>query len=611
MIKRLLPFSLAMLLLGTPTIEAQETDSNSDNTAAATIDGNSEAAATANETANSEEPAAAEEAIPATIPGNEGTVGTTAVADIPQNEGGQATDTAAPSEQPKRRWKLLSGRSNIFDIDGYMRVRGNIYHNLDLGNEASRFSKGPSGESTSASMDMRLRLEPTLNITQFLRIAATFDVLDNVVFGSNPSGDATMLSHTQSDSFFADAIKVRRLWMEGDFFNGRLRVLAGRMPSHFGLGMYFNDGNCLDCDASNSADRLQIIVDLDAVTIAPTFDWISSGLNNPYTVASDQPLDFDNVDDAYEVSIQVGRRHTPQEILDLTSAGNTVIDWGAVPIWRHQARGVKSSYDPSTGTLADAYYRTDANAFVLDAWVGIYSEQLSLEIEGLFLYGKYKVENDLVDPQRTALQWGFALEGHYRPKQLNRKLDVSLITGLASGDDADGFGFNDSESQAGNGDQTVNNFQFNPSYHVDMILFRQLVGTVTDAFYIKPTVSYLFTPHFGGAAGVLYGQALHAESTPSGERSPLGVEINAELFFRSDGVIGVEGFDYPWGRSTKRLKGDTKSQPTRGGVIGSLSYGLLFPLKGWRNPNLSVTDDDERDPETMVHAFLLRLGVVF
>ncbi len=601
MIKKILPTScLFALLLGAMPLNAAPTDGASDNFDAASEEAlTTETAPTAESAATSAEVTLAKEE-----EAKEMATGDAASEESAAKEGEEATP-------PKKRWRLLAGRSDIFDLDGYMRVRGNIYHNLDLGNEASRFSKGPSGESTSASFDMRLRLEPVINITQFIRVAATFDVLDNVVFGSNPAGDATMLSHTQGDSFLADAIKVRRLWLEADFFSGHLRVIAGRVPSHFGLGMYYNDGNCLDCDLSDAADRIQLVIDLDVISIAPTFDMISSGLANPYNINSDQPLDFDNVDDAFEFSLQLGRRHTQQEIAELTGAGKMLVDWGAAPIFRHQARAVKSTYNAATGSLSDAYYRTDANTYALDAWVGFYSEQLSLELEGLFLYASYKVENDEVDTKRTALQWGFAFEGRYRPKQLARKLEVSLIAGVASGDDSKGFGFNDPDSQAGAGDTSVNNFQFHPSYHVDMILFRQLVGTVTDAFYIKPSVSYLFTDHFGGMAGVLYGQALYANSTPSREKSPLGVEINVELFFRSDGVVGVEGFDYPWGRNVKRISGETKSQPAKGGVIGSLSYGLLFPLKGWRNPNLSVLDEDERDPETMVHAFLARVGVVF
>ena len=35
-------------------------------------------------------------------------------------------------------------------------------------------------------------------------------------------------------------------------------------------------------------------------------------------------------------------------------------------------------------------------------------------------------------------------------------------------------------------DRTVDNFRFHPDYHIDQILFREIIGTITDAIYIRP-----------------------------------------------------------------------------------------------------------------------------
>src|SRR5690606_18189272 len=40
--------------------------------------------------------------------------------------------------------------------------------------------------TTLLSMNMRLRLDPTLNVSDDIRIRSTVDVLDNLVFGSTP-----------------------------------------------------------------------------------------------------------------------------------------------------------------------------------------------------------------------------------------------------------------------------------------------------------------------------------------------------------------------------------------------------------------------------------------
>ena len=35
-------------------------------------------------------------------------------------------------------------------------------------------------------------------------------------------------------------------------------------------------------------------------------------------------------------------------------------------------------------------------------------------------------------------------------------------------------------------DRTVDNFRFHPDYRIDRILFREIIGTVTDAVYLRP-----------------------------------------------------------------------------------------------------------------------------
>jgi hypothetical protein len=55
----------------------------------------------------------------------------------------------------------------------------------------------------------------------------------------------------------------------------------------------------------------------------------------------------------------------------------------------------------------------------------------------------------------------------------------------------------------------VRNFRFNPAYRVDLILWREILQGVTDAFYLKPT----FTGRSGGArppGAVVYSRAMYA-----------------------------------------------------------------------------------------------------
>ena len=43
-------------------------------------------------------------------------------------------------------------------------------------------------------------------------------------------------------------------------------------------------------------------------------------------------------------------------------------------------------------------------------------------------------------------------------------------------------------------DHTVDNFRFHPDYHIDQILFREIIGTVTDAIYVRPHVRARCSP---------------------------------------------------------------------------------------------------------------------
>ena len=89
----------------------------------------------------------------------------------------------------------------FLEMQGYFRVRGQLFNHLDLGvgRDASQPNgrylfpvpfdqpNGGAGRSTLTSSNMRLRLEPTMNVSEHVRVRAQIDVLDNFVLGSTPS----------------------------------------------------------------------------------------------------------------------------------------------------------------------------------------------------------------------------------------------------------------------------------------------------------------------------------------------------------------------------------------------------------------------------------------
>ena len=147
----------------------------------------------------------------------------------------------------------------------------------------------------------------------------------------------------------------------------------------------------------------------------------------------------------------------------------------------------------------------------------------------------------------TARQWGVVLETSVGPWQ--GPYEVGLDAGCASGDAAYGFGAfpatlgtptqrGDLDGPQANlpYDTSVNNFRFHPNYHIDRILFREIIGTVTDAMYLRPHARWRFMKIGDGfltaeVAGIL-SYAVEPTSAP-GQARPLGLEIDPSLGYRS------------------------------------------------------------------------------
>src|SRR5690348_10781178 len=108
------------------------------------------------------------------------------------------TPALPPPKGRRKRWKLL-------ELDGYYRLRTDWFKNFNLGfndNPAlggAPFPRALGCTSSSvnpphpcddslASTNMRLRLEPTINLDEGTSVHIQADVYDNLVLGSTPTG---------------------------------------------------------------------------------------------------------------------------------------------------------------------------------------------------------------------------------------------------------------------------------------------------------------------------------------------------------------------------------------------------------------------------------------
>ena len=110
------------------------------------------------------------------------------------------------------------------------------------------------------------------------------------------------------------------------------------------------------------------------------------------------------------------------------------------------------------------------------------------------------------------------------------------------------------------GDHAMTDFKFSPDYHVDEILFRRIIGTVTNALYVKPQMTYWLDlaerRQIGLSGALIYSMALEPVSTP-GNASPYGVEMNLGVNYRNP----ADGF------------------------YGGITWGVLWPLGALNRPN--------------------------
>ncbi|MFA4875467.1 MAG: hypothetical protein WC956_01525 [bacterium] len=172
-----------------------------------------------------------------------------------------------------------------FSTHGYYRLRvvGNDDLDLQQGNNNIPFPNNRFG--FIQYNQMRLRLDPTLKLNDFLSVQAQFDILDNILFGTKDTRQLQLIAPVVGSqtlppgagSFYMTgpsvmgengAINVRRVWADILTPIGKFRV--GRQPSHWGLGIFQNDGNELQGDFGDTADRILYLLQYD-IPNAATF----------------------------------------------------------------------------------------------------------------------------------------------------------------------------------------------------------------------------------------------------------------------------------------------------------------------------------------------------
>jgi uncharacterized protein (TIGR04551 family) len=512
----------------------------------------------------------------------------------------------------------------FFEANGYFRVRGLQLGNPSLGlgaDPAGRYpypmpyDRGDDTRQGFSTANMRFRLEPTLNVSEKVRIRAQLDFLDNYVLGSSTSSTffapygqypATWYGNnrvlTANDPRVSTPlVSPKRIWGEVQTPVGLLSF--GRMPSSWGLGIMANAGSGLDDDFGDSVDRLQFalppvstpvgrlafipLVDFDYTGVLYQQPWAASGTGQPFAAQSG--------DDGKGYGIKIVRLDTPDEIRRKHERGEASVNFGAYYTYRVQHEyypewdqaGFDATYTKTTVKIERGGF-----ANILDLWFRWLSPSLRVEAEWSGVSGQ--IADGRSDPSQPPVpkvylrQWGGTVLTEW--KALPNKLTLGGEIGVASGDPSPGFGNVPSYGPSPYGsyegsqwcppsavsssgapgtcpraDNDIRNFRFNPAYKVDLILWNQIIGGVTDAFYLKPKLRWDILPGLGLDFWLVYSRAMEKGSTWSvrpdgtGGDANLGLEVDSQLTYTS---------------------GD--------GFVAWLQGGVLFPLGGLDSPTREV-----------------------
>jgi uncharacterized protein (TIGR04551 family) len=571
----------------------------------------------------------------------------------PEEEGKTAAEAGPESGYANQHRR----RTQVIELDGYFRVRPEYLHNFNLGlgyvdstSPQSGYPPFPTplecgtnttqtgcGAKNLGDTNMRLRLEPTINISDQVRVMAQIDVFDNIILGSTPDSlvsasqpdlrtnqaQAGILSTSQvtpGQNTFTSAISPKRAWAEVDSQIGSLRF--GRMPWHFGRGMYFNKGDCADCDGGTTVDRLMALTQIYGHQLALSWDFGPSGYAWGMTDAgradpNGSPLDLSQSDDVFQLTAALTKLDDDRTFRERAQSGELAINYGVQLVYRSQGSEVfklsptsQQNTNGLSGSLSryvldnngDATNGTASLTQNIDAWLLIPSvwfklgwKALTLEFESTALAGHMGnagplrlQESGSSNNHLTILQLGWVLAADL--KLYKDSLFVGFETGGATGDQAESACNDSTNCNATTlnpspylnyrwkfvpqplGDSSLHNFYFSPDYHVDEIFFRRIMGTVTNAIYLKPSIAYWLDVtegrQLGGSLSLIYSLAPVPVSTP-GNSISYGVEMDVNLGYRNIGekfYAGmVWGVFWPFGALNRPIESGMFS-PAGGGT---------------------------------------------
>jgi uncharacterized protein (TIGR04551 family) len=531
----------------------------------------------------------------------------------PKAPGLLPTTPALPAPKGRRkRWKLL-------ELDGYYRLRTDWLRNFNEGFPEPGFGGTPFPtalgckstvlghpcDDSLSSANMRLRLEPTINLDEGTSVHIQADLLDNLILGSTPFdeslagvypsapvpvnppvgafGNGTQAPVSQGVNSDRSAVQIKRAWGEVALPLGVLKF--GRMPNHWGMGILHNSGGAdpinggydYDADNGDTVDRVSFSALIPGTNLRAMIasDWSMTRLVSNQTAANKghegHPFDLDDSDDINGWVGVLSRMDSPQEFKDTTDRGELAINYGIYFEYKTQSWDYNlqdftlgGPTDPGGTAGSPHYVPRGLKTYSPDLWGKLGIGRVTVEAELAGQFGSIEHLDDVGHAGKADIR-KIGGAGRVTYKGMDGKFRIGIEGGFASGDHLSdpanpgviNLAFADPLRGVAD-DSRLTQFAFNRDYRVDMILWRHLIGAVSNAAYAKPFLQYDVTKSITFKVANITSFALRTASTP-GHDSLYGTEFNADLGY------------------------------TAGGLFVGLSYGVLFPFAALNHPADTTT----------------------
>lgn len=394
---------------------------------------------------------------------------------------------------------------------GYLRTRFLGLYNTDLGNGGYSGVDAPlldqyaneglgGADDFASSFTGRLRLDLNFDMGDGLAAVATMDVIDRYLFGSpgHQRDTSGAFPVNQGGDMSASLFRVKQLYGVIRPFR-HLELRAGRQAFGWGLGMLHNDGRGLDADAGGLTDGITTYVRALDYELGFSWDFAFEGpVSGTRYDTEGQPHELDGLDDVGQWRLHVLQRTDTWE-------------WGILNVFRTQDLSSEQarwqsygeafcavSGDPVLGLNPDCYTLVPRGYFLWspDVYVKLQVPELfSIEAEAALSYGSidHATNSAVNDVSTDILAFGALLRAQLHLDSLHLALESAVASGSADtprafGDGYDPEGLGPEAYRRWNERDSQNLFFFARDAHMDLLLFRQILGAFTNALLIAAPV---------------------------------------------------------------------------------------------------------------------------